>query len=88
MAIGISFLDKWPENCDPVQEDFGHIIVPMGSNISMLVENNIREKCRYIIVVNQETGERIRLNFEPDNIEVKPSKRRGRKPKAKPAGVV
>lgn len=62
--ISVNKLENWPPNCKLSQHDAYHMYQNIGKNVIALMKNHESEHCPYVIIVNHETGERIKIEFE------------------------
>ena len=63
--INISYLDPFPHG-NPFLSDHYHMGTRLGTNIVVMYPNHSDKECPYVIVCNNETGERIKLEFKED----------------------
>lgn len=69
-------LPDFPPGSNPFEYDMYHMGIPVGRNIIIMMGNHDNEICDYLIVVNTETGERIRVEFsEKSRDKIRLSKR-------------
>lgn len=59
----VEALEKFPENANPYVHDSFHMGTRIGANCVVMMANHSNEKTEYLIIVNTETGERLRVNF-------------------------
>jgi hypothetical protein len=52
------------EKGNPYSSDFYHMGTTIGSNVTIMYGQHNHEKQPYIIIVDTETGKRIRVRFE------------------------
>lgn len=62
---GIPVIDG---KCYPFEVDLHNMGTPLGTNILIMHQNFPDQKAKYLIVVNRETGERVRLAFELEGV--------------------
>ena len=62
--IKVKKADPFPPNTNPFLCDAFHMGTPIGSNVMVMMGNHSGERCPYLIVINVETGERVRIIFE------------------------
>jgi len=56
-------LSSFPPGANPFTEDVYHMGVKLGTNIMIMMPNHVSEVCPYLIVVNIDTGERMKVEF-------------------------
>ena len=66
----ISRLNSFPPNTNPYTHDLFNMGCSVGNNIEVMYAAATSERAKYLIVINKETGERIKLEFEPTKINV------------------
>jgi hypothetical protein len=49
---------------NPYRQDLYHMGSMVGSNIEVMYPCHSTERCKYLIIVNKETGERIRIDVK------------------------
>lgn len=54
-------MPSFPANSNPFNHDQYHMGTKMGTNCVVMQENHANQECNYLIIVNTETGERIRV---------------------------
>lgn len=54
-------LDAFPPNANPFHHDAYHMGSTMGNNCTVMFENFEDKECKYLIVINTKTGERIKI---------------------------
>ena len=57
-------MESIPPNSNPFLHDLYNMGMDIGRNVTVMFEAHNGEKADYIIVINKETGERIRLVFD------------------------
>ena len=60
----ITKLPSFPPNSNPFYNDAYHVGTTIGTNLMAMMENHPDKRCKYVILVNTETGERIRVDVE------------------------
>lgn len=53
-----------PPNSNPFDADHYNMGTKVGTNCTIMYGNHPDEKCNYLIIVNTETGERVRVALE------------------------
>ena len=56
-------MDSIPAGENPFCHDHYNMGARLGHNVYVMFENFAKDRCPYLIVVNTETGERVRLMF-------------------------
>ena len=56
-------MTPFPPHANPYREDAYHMGVSIGKNVKVMMSNHDDEICRYLIIVNIETGERLRITI-------------------------
>lgn len=64
--IKIQVLKSFPPNSNPFHHDGYHMGTQLGSNVTVMHENHSDKFMRYLIIVNTETGDRIRIDFQEE----------------------
>ena len=64
MGFRIETLNPQPPCASPFNHDFYNMGTRLGVNCVVMYENHPLQACRYLILVNTDTGERIRVSFE------------------------
>lgn len=59
----IEKLEPFPSQSNPFLHDAYHMGTAVASNVMVMHETFPEQKARYIIIVNTETGERIRVRM-------------------------
>jgi hypothetical protein len=61
-------LSSFPANSNPFNHDLYHMGQLIGSNCTIMFENHSDHECKYIIIVNTQSGERLQvwLSDEPE----------------------
>jgi len=49
---------------NPFNEDFYNMGIQIGTNVTVMMDNHSDKVCKYLIVVDTTTGERIKILFE------------------------
>jgi hypothetical protein len=62
--IKVQKADTFPANENPYHHDAFHMGIGIGINVEVMFPNHATDRCPYLIVVNKETGERIRVVFD------------------------
>lgn len=62
--INIEHLDPIPANDNPFKHDLYNMGTSLGTNCIVMHSNFSRDECPYLIVINKETGERVRLTLK------------------------
>ena len=62
----IKKLSPFPPNSNPFCYDAYLMGTTIGSNVTVMMGCHESERCNYLIVVNTETGERLRIEFTDD----------------------
>lgn len=62
--IQIEQMSPFPVQEDPFIHHLFHIGPYIGSNVLIMHENFSSEYCDYLIIVNKETSERIKVRFK------------------------
>lgn len=70
--MDISVLDPIPPNSNPFKYDMYNMGTRVSSNVMIMHETFNEQKAKYIIVVNTETGERLRIDFKEDSSKCSP----------------
>ena len=52
------------EILNPFTQDMYHMGTNIGSNVVVMMKNHVEEECKYLIVVDCKTGERVKISFE------------------------
>ena len=68
-GIAVEVLDPIPPNANPFHHDRYHMGGNIGTNVMMMNGQHKSEYCHYIILVNRETGARIRIEFNNGEAE-------------------
>lgn len=61
--IVIEKLEDFPPNENPFRHDAEHMGTRIGTNVFVMMPNFESQHCPYLICVNKETGERVKLSF-------------------------
>ena len=61
-----------PVNGNPFNHDLYNMGVDIGINITVMYEAYDKQPAKYLIVVNKETGERMRLVFDLMSVDSPP----------------
>lgn len=64
--IEITNLPSWKPNCNPMRENLTLMGNQVATNVFILTPAHRSERTSYIELINTETGERIKINFDPD----------------------
>ena len=62
--IKVEKLDRFPANENPFWHDAYRMGERVGHNVMLMIENFPEDRCKYVILVNMETGERIKVSFD------------------------
>lgn len=54
-------IDSIPANSNPFHHDAYHMAKQIGSNCMIMLSNHDDEQCKYFIVINTKTGERMKV---------------------------
>lgn len=57
-------LDPFPPGANPFYYDAYHMGTQIGKDLLLMHRNHVEEECKYLIFVNNKTGERFRMEFE------------------------
>jgi hypothetical protein len=60
-GFNIEKLESFPPGENPFLYDFYHIGEQLGENVWVMFNNQLHEETPYVILVNQRTGERIKI---------------------------
>lgn len=55
-------LESFPPNANPFHHDAYNMGIDVGSNFCVMFDKHPSERAGYLIVVNKETGERLRID--------------------------
>lgn len=65
----VETLENFPPNENPFHHDLMRMGVRIGKNVMAMMHNHDNAVCEDVIIVNMETGERIRVVFrESDSV--------------------
>ena len=56
--------EPFPPGVNPFNHDSYHMGITIGTNVTIMMANHADKHCHYMIVINAETGERIRVEFD------------------------
>ena len=56
-------LDSFPPNSNPFNHDLYHMGKTIGTNVTIMMENHDNKECKYLIIVDRTTGQRLRVDF-------------------------
>ena len=59
-------LSPFPPNTDPFVHDLENMGTVIGVNCMVMFKNHKNETCRFVIIVNTETGERIKVTLKDE----------------------
>lgn len=62
--MNTSEMDPIEPGTNPYLSDAFNMGMTLGTNVVVMFGNHQNEECKYLIVVNTETGERLRITFE------------------------
>jgi hypothetical protein len=62
--IKVKKAEPFPANENPFLHDSYNMGTTIGTNVTVMFDNHASERCNYLIVVNTETGERVRIVFD------------------------
>jgi hypothetical protein len=65
--VKVTELESWEPNCRPMHEDAYHMGVDIHTNCMVLTEKFAKDRGDYIIVVDIETGQRIKIDFNDND---------------------
>ena len=65
-------LTNFPPNSNPFNHDLFHMGTKLGTNCTIMYPNHKDEECKYLIIINTVTGERLRVALESEK-DLKPS---------------
>jgi hypothetical protein len=63
MSIDIENLDPIPSDMTPYEFDAYNMGQNIGTNAMIMLSNFDSQLCKYVIVIDRTTGERIKLTF-------------------------
>lgn len=63
-GFGVKSLESFPENCNPFNHDSYLMGTTIGKNLTVMYENHPDNSCKYLVLVNTKTGERIKILIE------------------------
>ena len=66
MGFKIETLNPIPPKSNPFSYDSYNMGTKIGANCTVMYDKFPRENHSYLIVINTATGERVKLEFEPD----------------------
>ena len=61
--VEVENLPKWPENCNPMQEDLSNMGTPLAIGYYLLHSFHENEEIAPFVIVNTKTGERARITI-------------------------
>lgn len=69
-SIQVVEMSKFGVGVNPYRVDTYHMGQNIGKNVTIMYANHSGEKCDYVILINNETGERVKIVFngKPTNI--------------------
>jgi len=53
---------------DAMRKDLYHMGFRVGTNVMVLFPNHDNKQCKYLVVCDEETGERLQISFTNDAI--------------------
>ena len=53
--------ESFPPNSNPFNHDAYHMGITLGTNVTIMYEKHTNEKHDYVIVINTETGKRLKV---------------------------
>ena len=62
----VTNLEPFPPKSNPFQCDSFHMGVVIGTNCTVMMSNHEDKECAYLIVINTDTGERVRVDITSD----------------------
>jgi hypothetical protein len=62
----ITKLPSFPPGDNPFNHDFFNMGIRVGKNIMIMMGNHAHEQCKYVILVNTETGKRILVDVDKE----------------------
>lgn len=68
MGFEISKMDSIPAGENPFWHDHFNMGEMIGTNITIMFPCHQTEYCSYLIIVNTDTGERIRVNITKEDM--------------------
>jgi hypothetical protein len=68
-GIAIQILEPIPEGQTPFGYDKYHMGKSIGTNAMMMYANYDDARCHYVILINTETGSRVRIEFNDGSPE-------------------
>lgn len=57
-------LESIPAEANPFHHDAFHMGVKLGTNVMVMQANHATEECKYLIIINLETGTRHRISLK------------------------
>jgi len=64
MCIEVKSMDSIPAGDNPFWHDHYNMGTRIGANVMVMHPNHGGDQCPYMIIVNTDTGERVRVVFE------------------------
>ena len=69
MKIEVETLDSFPPNSNPFSHDLVHMGQVIAKDIVMMYPNHPDGDMKYMILVDTETGQRLKININRENEE-------------------
>ncbi len=63
-SINTAELSAFPANENPYHHDAYHMGQDMGTNVTIMYPNHAHQECKYLIIINKKTGERMKVLFD------------------------
>ena len=72
--IQIEQMSSFPVNTNPFLHDAFHLGTKVGANVMVMHPNFVDGHMDYMIIINVETGERIKVKFQAESVHDKAAK--------------
>lgn len=69
MAFKIVQMNPIPPKSNPYAHDLFNMGMALGTNLTVMMANFDNQRCNYLILVNTETGERMRIEIDEPEAE-------------------
>lgn len=63
-TISANVLKPFPPNENPFNHDLFNMGTKMGKDLMIMHANHDTEDCKYIVLINTKTGERVKIEFD------------------------
>ena len=63
VKMKVEDMEPMPANSNPFNHDSYHMGHWVGKNVLIMMANHPEHECKYLIIINRETGERKRISF-------------------------